>query len=100
TIEGNAGWRPVRRLARSQMFSDDVPYRLAVLFVDGRPAGHLVALAGFKLATVLQFQLGDAVADTFGGCAGVEQAAGADHGAALLVIGIGVEEVVADVFED
>src|SRR5258707_10380926 len=99
-LDGDGGRLPALRLARSQMLGDHVPYRYAILLVDRSPAGDLVALGGVELAAVIELQVGDSLADAFRWRAGVGKAADADHVAALLVIGIGVEEVVADVFED
>src|SRR5260370_8936978 len=82
------------------MFGEYTPHRHSLLLVDGRPPGNLVAPAGFEGAAVIKLQVGNPPADRFSGRASVDKAADADHITALLIIGIGIEEIVADIFED
>ncbi len=82
------------------MFCEDIPHRLALLLVDRGPSCHLVTLAGLERAAVLKLQVGNPAPDAFRGRAGIGKSADADHVAALLIIGIGIEEIVADVLDD
>src|SRR6266436_10190203 len=97
TLQRDAGGLPVWRLARPQVARHHIPHGWALLLVDRRPARDLVALAGLKRTAAGQLQLGDPVADIFRRRASIGQAADADHVAALLIIGIGIEQIVADV---
>src|ERR1700681_143475 len=93
-------WRaPVGWFARFEMVGDHVPDRRALLFVDRGPSRHLVALAGLQRAAAVELQFGNSFAHALRRRAGLEQPADANYVAALLVIGIGVEEIVADVLE-
>src|SRR3954468_3039637 len=89
--ERHAGCRPAGRLARPEMPGNDVPDWRAALLVDRSPAGHLVALSGFQVAAIVELQVGDSLADGFRRRASIGQAAKANHVAALLVIGVGIE---------
>src|SRR5882762_4283919 len=91
---------PIRRLQGAQMFCQYIPYRRSALFVDRGPSGYPVALAGLERTPVIELQFGNPSSGGFRGRAGVRDAADANHIAALLIIGIGIEEIVADVFED
>src|SRR6202158_6543233 len=98
--QGDAAVMPSERFAGPQMLGKDIPHRHSPLFVDRRPSRHLVILAGIERMAAVELQLGDPPANRFSRRAGVDKTADADHVAALLVIGIGIEEIVADVFED
>src|SRR6478672_10046177 len=82
------------------MSGEDVPYRLALLLVGRSPSRHLVGLARLERAAVVESQLRDPPAGRFTGSAGVDKTSDTDHVAALLIIGIGIEQIVADIFED
>src|SRR5215212_5353799 len=88
------------RFARSEMLGKDVPHWRTLLLVHRSPSGYLVALARFNRPAVIQLQLGNAAASGFARCAGVDKTADTNHVAALLVVGVGIEEIVADVFEN
>src|ERR1700730_14689740 len=98
-FQGDAGALLHQPLAGTQMFGENVPHRHSLLFVHRSPSRHLVALAGLKRAAVVELEVGDPASDAFRGRAGITEAADADHVAALLVIRIGIEQIVADVFE-
>src|SRR6478672_10448882 len=82
------------------MFCKYIPHRDSLLLVDGSPSCDLVALAGIEGAAIIELQVGNPPADRFSGRASVDKAADADHITALLIIGVGIEEIVADIFED
>src|SRR5581483_815954 len=86
-------------LLRPQPAGDEVPDRLLARgFADRRPPGDLVAPPGLdRLAA--QAHVDDAAAHGGGRPACVGHAADAHHVAALLIVRVGVEEVVADVLE-
>src|SRR3954454_18924868 len=71
-----------------------------LLLVDRSPSGHLVTLAGFQRPTVVELQFCNPATDRFCGRTGVAKTADANHVSALLVIGVGIEKIVADVFEN
>src|SRR5687767_6745802 len=86
--------------ACAQVSHDGIPDGLArSAFGDGRPAGHLVAAARIERLSA-EREIADAPTDRLPRLARIAQAADPHHVAALLVIGIGIEEVVADVLED
>src|SRR4029079_12478787 len=89
-------------LAAFEVGGDDVPDRRAVgVLVDGAPAGHDVVLLGHdRRAGAQEMHAGDAVAHLGVHADGVAHAAHAHHVAALLIVGVGVEQVVGDVFQD
>src|SRR6266851_538450 len=91
---------PIRRLQRAQMFYQYIPYRRSALFVDRGPSGYPVALAGLERTAVIELQFGNPSSGRFRRRTGVGHAPDANHIAALLIIGIGIEEIVADIFED
>src|SRR3984893_19511974 len=97
TFQGDAGAAPFRHFAGAQMPGKHVPHRLALLLIEGSPSRHLVALAGFDRAAVVELEVGNPASDRFGGRASVGDTADADHVAALLIIGIGIEQIIADV---
>src|SRR5260370_35099634 len=82
------------------MFGEYTPHRHSLLLVDGRPPGNLVAPAGFEGAAVIKLQVGNPPADRSSGRARVDKPADADQIAPLPIIGIGIEEFVADIFSD
>src|SRR5712664_4491083 len=89
----------VRCFPGTQMPGQHVPYRHSLLLVDGSPSRYLVAFARSDRVAVIEFQFGNPVPDILSRCTGVGKAADTDHIAALLIIGVGVEQIVADVFE-
>src|SRR5688572_25083291 len=87
-------------LLRLEVLANDVPDGLALhAFGHRRPARDLVGLARFD-GLAPEAQVADAIAHLRPRRAGVGEPADAHHVPALLVIGIGIEEVVADVLED
>src|SRR5438045_8484931 len=88
------------RFRGREVLGKHVPYRGAMLLVHRSPCGHLATLAGFKPPAVIELQFGNPAADRFSGRTGIAKTADANHVAALLVIGVGIEEIVADVFEN
>ncbi len=98
-LQGDVTLTRARKLAGSQIAREHLPHRLARLRIDRGPARHLVTPVRLERSAVVELQFGDALADAFRRTAGVGQAADAHHVAALLVVGIGVEQIVADVFQ-
>src|SRR3546814_9983617 len=80
----------------------DVPHGRAFgALVHGRPAGdHVVARRVDRLARCQQGHFGDARADRLPRVDAVAHATDPHHVAALLVVGIGIEEVVGDILQD
>src|SRR5262245_30305720 len=84
----------------AQIAVEEVPCGLALDAVgDRRPARDLVGLVGLDRPPA-QPQVADARADLRGRGAAVTHPADAHHVAALLVVGIGMEQVVADVLQE
>src|ERR1700689_484764 len=81
------------------MFSKNVPHRYSLLSVDGGPTGDGVALARLDRAASVELQVGNSSPDFFRRRAAIAEPGDPDHVATLLVVGIGIEEIVADVFE-
>src|ERR1700681_516239 len=82
------------------MFGKNVPHRGALLLIDGGPSRHLVAPGGIEAAAIIELKVGNPPPRTFRGRTSIGKTADPDHVAALLMIGIGIEKIVADVFED
>src|ERR1700722_2443718 len=99
-LQRDAGVMAIPVLSGAQMLGEHVPHRRPLLLVDRGPSGHPVTLAGVKLMTIVEPQLGNSAPDRLGGRASIRHAADADHVAALLIIRVGIEQVVADIFED
>src|SRR3954466_348480 len=89
-----------RRFRGGEVLGKHLPYRGSLLLVHRSPSGHLVMLAGFQRPAAIELQFGNPASDGFSGRTGAAKTADANHVAALLVIGVGIEEIVADVFEN
>src|SRR5215471_3071598 len=98
-LQGNTRADLLRDFPGAQMLHKDIPDRCALLLVDRSPSGDLIAFAGLNWTAVGELQVGNPATYRFRGCAGIGEAASADHVAALLAVGIGVEDVVGDVLE-
>src|SRR3954447_21116125 len=90
-------WRDV---AGCEVLGEHIPDRRALLLIHRGPSGYLVGGAGFKRSAVIQLQPGNATAGGFTWRAGTAKTADANHVAALLIVRVGIEQIVADVFED
>src|ERR1700728_4561685 len=99
TPEHDAGAAPFRRFRGTQMFGKNIPHRHALLLADRGPSRHFVALAGLDGAAVAELDIGNPASDRFRGSTGIGHAANPNHIAALLIIRVGIEEIVADVLE-
>src|SRR3982074_2721316 len=82
------------------MLGKDIPRRHSLLLIDRSPSRYLVALVGIERAAVIELQVGNPAPDVFRGRTGISEAADANHITALLIIGISIEEIIADVFQD
>src|SRR5216683_3066797 len=90
--------RPYGFLA-AQVPGEQIPYRLAACALgDGRPACDLVGLARLD-RTLADAHVAYAIAPACAGSAAVAHAADPHHVAALLIIRIRIEQVVADVLQ-
>src|SRR5271169_3674170 len=94
-----AGTMGIRWLAGAEITGKDVPHRASTLLVDRSPARYLVAFAGLDRMAIFEPEVGNPASDGFRRRAAIGETADPDHIAALLIIGIGVEQIVADVFE-
>src|SRR5713101_9942377 len=86
----------------AQVPGEQIPHRLAFVanaFGHRSPARDLVGLARLD-RSLADAHVADARASPGAGFAAVSHPAHPNHVPALLIVGIGVEEVVANVFED
>ena len=91
----------LHRLLIPQIAGDRLPDGLAGgLRAHRGPAGDHIVFVGFDLAAVVEGHVGDALTEIGTRFADIVETAQAHHVAALLVVGVLVEEVVADVFEN
>ncbi len=85
-------------LAAAQITRHRLPHRLALLLIDRGPARHLVGFRRLDRRAAGKLEVGNALTHRLRRCAGIGHAAHPHHVAALLVVRIEVEQVVADVF--
>src|SRR5580658_2560572 len=77
-----------------QVSSDQVADRLAGLRIYGGPAGDPIALVGFNRPAIIELHGGNPRANDLVRRALVVHAANPHHVTALLIVGIGVEQIV------
>src|SRR5258708_1401821 len=53
-FQHNAAPALTRHFSRAQVFHEHIPHRRALLLIDGGPAGHLIALAGFDRTSIVE----------------------------------------------